>query len=262
MVRNFKSKNQRGQWSLEAMKNAVSAVCDGGQLRTIAKQFSVPRNTLRRQVHTQRNGKEIVKHSGKSTVLCASKEQELVDVALSLEYRLFGLTMRDLRRLVFQYCEKNRIKHPLNKEAQMAGEDWARLFMKRHKNLSVRQPEGMSIGCAMGFNRAKTEPFFNLLESLLFEGSSLVIPDGNIFNVDETGVTICQKPQKVIAEKGKKCVATLTSAEKGKTVTIFCCVSGTGMFILPMMIFSRVRMKAELTDKALNGTLGVATESG
>ena len=134
--------------------------------------------------------------------------------------------------------------------------------MARPIDLSIRQPEGMSIGRAMGFNRAKTEPFYKLLQSVLFEGDSLVVPDGNIFNVDETGVTICQKPQKVLAEKGKRCVATLTSAEKGKTVTIICCVSGTGMFVPPMMIFPRVRMKPELTDKAPNGTIGVATKSG
>jgi len=262
MVRNFKSKNLRGRWSVETMKMAVLAVNEGGQLRTVARQFNVPRNTLRRQVIAQKNGKEVMKQLGKCTVLSASQEHELVQVALSLESRLFGLTMQDLRRLVFQYCEKNQIKHPFNKETQMAGEDWARLFLRRHSCLSVRQPEGMSIGRAMGFNRAKTEPFYKQLQSVLFHGESLVIPDSNIFNVDETGVTICQKPQKVIAEKGKRCVSTLTSAEKGKTVTIICCVNGTGMYIPPMMIFPRVRMKPELTDKAPNGTIGVATKSG
>jgi len=143
----------------------------------------------------------------------------------------------------------------------MAGEDWARLFLRRHSCLSIRQPEGMSIGHAMGFNRAKTERFYNLLRSVIFQGQR-VVPDGNIYNVDETGVTICQKPQKVVAEKGKRCVSTLTNAEKGKTVTIICCVSGTGTFVPPMMIFPRVRMKPELTDKAPNGTIGVATKSG
>jgi len=106
MVRNFKSKNVRGQWSVDTMKMAVSAVCDGGQLRTVARQFNVPRNTLRRQVAARKNGKEVSKQLGKCTVLSAGQEHELVQVALSLESRLFGLTLQDLRRLVFQYCEK------------------------------------------------------------------------------------------------------------------------------------------------------------
>jgi len=97
MVRNFKSKNVRGQWSVETMQTAVAAVCDGGQLRTVARQFNVPRNTLRRQVAARKNGKEVTKQLVKSTVLSASQEDELVKVALSLERHLFGLTMQDLR---------------------------------------------------------------------------------------------------------------------------------------------------------------------
>lgn len=125
-MRNFKYKNVRGQWSVDTMKMAVSAVCDGGLLRTVARQFNVPRNTLRRQVAAQKNGKEVTKQLGKCTVLSASQEQELTQVAPSLESRLFGLTVQDMRRLVFHYCEKNQIKYLFNNETQMAGEDWAR----------------------------------------------------------------------------------------------------------------------------------------
>ena len=64
MVRNFKSKNVRGQWSVDTMKMAVSAVCDGGQLRTVARQFCVPLYNLRRQVAARNNGKEVAKQLG------------------------------------------------------------------------------------------------------------------------------------------------------------------------------------------------------
>jgi hypothetical protein len=227
MVRTFVSKNIRGQWSLQSMREAVTAVVRGGHLRTVAAQFCVPRNTLRRHVNAHSSGKEVVKQIGKRTVMTASQENDLVQVVLSLESHLFGLSVQDLRRLVFQYCERNKINHPFNKEAEMAGDDWARQFLKRHSNLSVRKPEGMSIGRAIGFNKEKTKRFYEVLKSVLFNGETLVIPDCNIFNVDETGLTICQKPTKVVAERGKRCVATLTSAEKGKTVTIICCISGT-----------------------------------
>ena len=195
-------------------------------------------------------------------MLTSNQEKELVELALELERHLFGLTPQDLRRLVFQYCERNKIKNPFNKSDRMAGEDWVKSFLKRHENLSIRKPEGMSIGRAIGFNREKVMRFYNILQQILFRGDELFIPDENIFNVDETGVTICHKPQKIIAKKGKKNVATLTSAEKGKTVTIVRCVSGTGVFVPPMMIFPRVRMKPELIDKAPNGTIGISTKSG
>ena len=38
-----------------------------------------------------------------------------------------------------------------------------------------------------------------------------------IFNVDETGVTIVNRPNKVVAEVGRHKVYTITSAERGKT---------------------------------------------
>lgn len=262
MVRTFVSKNLRGQWSLKSMREAVAAVISGGNLRTVAKQYNVPRNTLRRHVCAHSNGQEVVKQIGKRTVLTANQEDELVKVVLSLESHLFGLSLQDLRRLVFQFCERNQITHPFNRDREMAGEDWARQFLKRHSNLSVRKPEGMSIGRAIGFNKEKTKRFYEVLKCVLFQGETLFIPDCNLYNVDETGLTICQKPQKVVAERGKRCVATLISAEKGKTVTVICCVSATGTYVPPMMIFPRVRMKPELIDKAPNGTVGAATKSG
>jgi transposase-like protein len=69
MVRTFISKNLRGKWTLQAMRDAVAAVANGGHLRTVAKQFKVPRNTLRRHVFKQNSGQEVVKEIGKRTVL-------------------------------------------------------------------------------------------------------------------------------------------------------------------------------------------------
>lgn len=37
--------------NVQSKREAVAAVLDGGKLRTIAKQFSVPLNTLRRLLH-------------------------------------------------------------------------------------------------------------------------------------------------------------------------------------------------------------------
>lgn len=72
MVRTYVSKNIRGKWSVKSMRDAVAAVLDGGKLRTIAKQFSVPRNTLRRQVEAQKSGKEVAKQLGKKCFNCQS----------------------------------------------------------------------------------------------------------------------------------------------------------------------------------------------
>lgn len=68
------------------------------------------------------------------------------------------------------------------------------------------------------------------------------------------------KPGKVLAKKGKKGIGAITSAERGKNVTVVACVSATGAYIPP--IFPRVRIKPELLDGSPTGTVGYANKSG
>ena len=42
------------------------------------------------------------------------------------------------------------------------------------------------------------------------EGNQLIPPE-NLFNVDESGFTVAQKPKKILARKGRKNVGTITS---------------------------------------------------
>ena len=60
-----------------------------------------------------------------------------------------------------------------------------------------------------------------------------------IYNCDETGVSVVHKPGKVMAEMGRHKVYAVTSAEKGKTHTILTCVSASGHVLPPMMIYPR-----------------------
>ena len=59
-----------------------------------------------------------------------------------------------------------------------------------------------------------------------------------IYNCDETGVSVVHKPGKVVAEMGRHKVDAVPSAEKGKTHTILTCVSKSS-HVLPPMIFPR-----------------------
>ena len=102
-----------------------------------------------------------------------------------------------------------------------------------------------------------------LLHTTIFDDTGKRVSDeGNIFNVDESGYTICHKPGKVLAQKGKKGIGAITSAERGKNVTVVACVSATGSYVPPMMIFPRVRMKPELLDGSPPGTVGYASKGG
>jgi len=196
-------------------------------------------------------------------VLSDDEEEELVALLQDMESRLFGLTISDVRHLVFVFCEKNGISNTFNRNDGMAGRNWIKLFFSRHPQLSVRKPEAVSIQRAIGFNRAKVDRFFTELEKVcITESGERIIPFSNIYNVDESGFSCVQKPKRIVATKGKKNVGALISGEKGKTITVVCCVSATSTYIPPVFIFPRVRMKQSLMDHGPPGSTGTCTKSG
>jgi len=80
--------------------------------------------------------------------------------------------------------------------------------------------------------------------------------------MDETGFTAVQKPQKLFARKGKHQVGAITSSERDKNVTFVCCVSASGSYVPPLVIYPRKRMKNELTEGAPSGSNFVCKENG
>lgn len=75
-----------------------------------------------------------------------------------------------------------------------------------------------------------------------------------IFNGDETGVSIVHKTGKIVTELGCCCVWSLTYAEKGKTHTILSCVSALGFALPPFMIYPRKRITDRLKKGPVPGT--------
>lgn len=188
-----------------------------------------------------------------------AQEAELVDYIKIMESRLFGLNTKDLRRLAFELAERNHLKHSFGTNG-IAGIDWLKNFLKRHPDLSLRSPEPTSAARAMGFNKIAVSKFF---ENLIGCIKKYKIQPYRIYNVDETAVTTVPKSHsKIIAQRGQRQVGTLTSAERGLTVTAELCFSPTGHYIPPLLIFPRVRMKQELLDGARAGTKAVCHPSG
>lgn len=182
-------------------------------------------------------------------------------IILDMERRSYGLRPQAVRKIVYQYCVENNTPHTCNEKS--AGKKWLRLFLGRHQELCIRKPKGVSIQRAQGYNNMNVVIFEKLLKNELFdENGDRRIPVENIFNVDETGFSVNQKPTKILAQKGKKCVSVTKSAEKGKTITAVCCVSATGVYCPPFLIFPRKRFKAELLDRGPVGAVGAANASG
>ena len=162
------------------------------------------------------------------------------------------ITPLDLRNLAFQIAEVNGITTRFNAAKKLAGKEWLAGFLKRHPDISLRSPEATSLARASGFNRIQIETFFNLLTSLIEDNN---ISAHDIYNVDESGLTVVQKLSKVLAKKGKHQVGSVTSLERGQTATITCCMNAVGNYIPPGIIFPRCRMKVELQDGAPTGSM-------
>jgi len=60
-----------------------------------------------------------------------------------------------------------------------------------------------------------------------------------VFNADETGVSIVHRQGKVLAQLGQRHVSSITSAEKGKIHTVLSCISAAGQILPPMIVYPR-----------------------
>lgn len=180
-----------------------------------------------------------------------------------MESLYFELTRQDVRVMAILLPKHNNISHSFNESNGMAGKNWLTRFLKRNSNkLSFRKPTGTSHAKAKSFNKAEVSKFFNTLEEL---HSKHKFTADRIFNVDETGLTIVQnRMPEVVGLKGekKKQIGALTSAERGSLVTVIPCMSASGTFVPPLVIFPRKNMNAQLVNGAPPGSVGVYHPSG
>ena len=124
------------------------------------KTFSVPPSTLRDRVKNKNKfGTDAKKFYGKPTVLSIELEKHLEEHILKMEQMLFGITADDVRILAYQLAESNKLKHNFSKSTKRAGRDWLAGFLKRHRTISIRQPEATSAARATGFNKPRVEAF-------------------------------------------------------------------------------------------------------
>ncbi len=264
-MRNYIRKTNRGNWDEVQMKNAIESVKrKETSIRKAAKSFGVPLESLRRRCNgTMKQfsaDQQYKKQLGPiRTVLTEEQEIELEAYVVAMDNSFYGLSINELRKVTYEYCERKKIKHPFNKTNQMAGRDFVSGFLKRRKSLSLRKPEGVSLNRVFGLNRTSVQGYFNNLETVM---NKYNFRPYRIYNVDESGLTCVHKPVKVLAPKGKRVVATATSGERGITTTVVTCCNATGNYIPPMMVFKRKRRKDDLTEHAPAGTLNEVSDSG
>ncbi|KAB0801682.1 hypothetical protein PPYR_03868 [Photinus pyralis] len=245
-------KRKYNQWTEADMEHALKAYRENKiGLNECCRQFNIPKPTFKRHLNSKnRKANEHIQHIGRLTVFTSEIEEELTQYLLKLENLMFGVTIHDVRRLAFELAEKKGVAHNFNKEKGLAGKAWYYGFMKRHPNLSLRQPEKVSLSRVCGFNKENVYKFFDILEKLVDEHGFTAV---TMFNVDESGFSTVQK-------KIKK-----SSRQKERNKLVVCLVEnvgGAGQCVPPMIIFKRKRMANELMIGSLPGSIVTISDSG
>ena len=189
----------RGSWTQEDLNSAVDNISRGvTSTWEAAKSFKIPYRTLKRRIEKNKTEK---KRMGPDSFLGEDAESKLVTHIKKLQHCGFAPTATDVREMAFLLSEKlNKIKK-FNLEKRKAGCDWLHVFLKRHPDLSVRKAEGVSRHRVLGMNKEIVGNYFDLLGHVLEEND---LPDkpSHIYNMDETGLQLNNRPGMVLAEKG------------------------------------------------------------
>jgi hypothetical protein len=238
------------------MMAAIKLIEDGLGLRVAARQCNVPVETLRRRVV---GAVGVDCKPGPPTVLTPDEEVKLVNYIIDMSDMGFGLTRQDVMRIAYQIVTKSGRPHPFQNGS--AGRSWFESFQCRHPNLTLRSAQPLSFARAAAGNKEVIADFFAKLGAICARLNLLAKPM-QIFNVDETGISVVHKPGKVLTELGRRNVWEVTSAERGKTHTVVTCVSASGFSVPPMLIYPRKRLTERLKNGAFPGTLFACSDNG
>lgn len=96
--------------------------------------------------------------------------------------------------------------------------------------------ENTSVSRAVGMSRGIVNKYFKDLEEVL-TNNALFDKPANVYNIDETALHLNTRAGQVIAEKGSKSVPSISSAEKGETISVISCFNAEGRYLPLYSIF-------------------------
>ncbi|KAL4134942.1 hypothetical protein QTP88_006622 [Uroleucon formosanum] len=265
MPRVRKRTSNRGT-DIEVMKQAAQyCINESKSIRSVAKDFDICHVSLTRYI-TKLKAMKLGGSPPKcgyrphTRIFDSCQETMLSNYLKNCADMYFGLSSKDVRQLAYEFAIKLNIKVPTYWiENRSAGVDWFKNFLKRNPTLSIRRPESTSLSRAINFNPVNVNMFMDKYDSQL---NKYKFEAHQIFNLDETGITTVQNPGKVVAQKGKKQIGAITSAERGTLVTMCLAVNAVGNAIPPMFIFPRVNYKDHFIRGDPPGCVGTSNKSG
>ncbi|CAH1364933.1 unnamed protein product [Tenebrio molitor] len=250
---------KRGNWTQDNLNKALEAI----RKKEIsdykaAKEFGIPRRTLRRYLKSNSNQKAKL---GRKFALTEKQNAELCSRIVRLAEVGYPITTKILRLCVYKYCKENNIEHQFSDVKQIASHKWVRKFLKENPTVSIRKSQNLNPARAQKLNRYIVEDHFRKLQTV-FEDNEIFGKPEKLFNMDEKGCRLnLHKEPKVLAKKGARRVHIIGN-EHGENVTVVSCANAMGASIPPMILFKGKRMKAEFADDLPPGSVCRMTEKG
>lgn len=157
----YKRKSDRQLKFTEQILDQIKEKLKKGQSkRSIAREYNLNESTLRKRLKLGNVPSSLGRFK---PVFDSVRELELLRKIKDLDQLFYGVTMKELRALTYQFAEEIKIEHPFNKTTKLVGKKWIATFCQKY-NLSLRQPEKVSVARAIGFSKVQVSRFFNNLQ--------------------------------------------------------------------------------------------------
>lgn len=219
------------QYPEASLTAALTAIRSGNgmSIREAARQFGVPKTTIIDRLHGR--VKEGVRKMGSPTILTTVEESQLENWLKQLAKTGFPQKKNDLINTVQKIITKEKRETPF-KEGR-PGEKWYSGFLKRHPDLTLREPEGLTRSRAIITEEYIRKWFKELIEYVAEHNLEEVFNDPRrVLNGDETSFAMCPKTGKVLAPKGWKNIYELKKASEKETITVLLVFSVPGQCVL------------------------------
>ncbi|KAF2888958.1 hypothetical protein ILUMI_13998 [Ignelater luminosus] len=259
--------NKRIQPEKTAMKAAVKEVIENkSSLRKAAMRYNISKSAIDRSVNKYKllNDKEnesFEYHPNYDIhkIFTDVQEKELCDYLITSAKHNYGLTTTETKKSAFKYAVANKINVSSWEEKETACKGWPQMFLLRHSEISLRKPEATTLARSAAFNKQNVSEFFSKYREVLKRNE---YQPHQIWNIYETELSTVQAVPKILASRGIKQVANMTSAERGINVTMIAAINGAENSVPPLFVFPRMHFKPNMLKAAPPGSIGVANPSG
>jgi len=204
-------------------------------LRCIAKDFNVPRQSLKNRLDGKLPRNQAHEESMNLTI---GEEKELVHWITTLTTRGYAPRYRTVRELM-EMIRNRRVAGVNDNTIQLVnyepfGRDWAARFMSRHSQLESARVKCIEAARIKDVSAERMTKWFEDLKNIIDEFN---IATKNTYNMDESGFAIgdVEASQRIINAE----VRQRFQAKPGRQVwvTAIECISADGTFIPPLIIF-------------------------